>query len=55
MPEKSSAGELRSADDPWYGGSDDSNLRTVINVTPGLRLVVREFRRITGWGSPRNL
>ncbi|MBU3751586.1 MAG: hypothetical protein FGM52_14280 [Mycobacterium sp.] len=33
---------------PWRGGTDDSFLRTLMNVTPGLRIVVREIRRITG-------
>ena len=36
----------------WRGGTDDSFLRTVMNVTPGLRVIVREVRRIAGGRPP---
>ena len=32
-------------DEFWLGGSETSALRLLMNVTPGLRLVVREVRR----------
>jgi hypothetical protein len=48
MPRNSSASEPESDDEPFYGGPEMSVMRQVMNVTPGLRLFIREFRRATG-------
>jgi len=40
--------------EPWYGGPEDSVMRQVMNVIPGLRIFVREFRRSTDGRRPRD-
>ena len=51
MLRQSSAG-YETDGERFYGGPEDSILRQVMNMTPGLRLFIREYRRAAG-GRPR--
>jgi hypothetical protein len=52
MPQNSST-NVEPDGERWYGGPEDSLMRQVMNVIPGLRLFVREFRRATDDRRPR--
>lgn len=45
MASRASTNGAECGDEFWLGGEETSALRLLMNVTPGLRLVIREVRR----------